>query len=825
MIADANASLTVNGADTIDFAYSGASVNASSDAIIVTGSNISGATVNGSGDALSLTAANSNDSIHIGDNASISVMGNDDSVSFGNAAQITAGGVGDSLSGSYGSGNGAVVNLISTAQYDNVEAGNNSSMQALGAGNNSFSVGANSTAIINESFDGVSAGINSTVQFTGSYEDFSGNQDSISATNNTSIDVVSGSYDSFSGGLSDGVQLDAGGNDTVSLGAGATFAEGAGDGLSNDSITLGAGSIVDEFGSNDSIAVGTGSNVTMGQGYYLAENDSLSAGSSSVINLLGSGLSITASGDTIALGFDTSATIGNNSNSDAITCSNQDQLALNGANNSVDLGGSNFAVINGGNNAISDVQAGDGLVLENTNGAFDTITGNGAEGGQTTATGEFTGISLTNNTQANVTGSNNGIFLGTGVSLNANGGSNSITSGSGDAVHISGTGSNADWVYSNLDYPNGRTFNGQETGIFVGDYSQVGIVGNNNGIFNGSHTIDSVTGWNDASSGNSSDEVDYYGGVFAGDTAEGGEESSDNEGDGPGDSSTDCTSGYWTTEDDGDGDSVDVWVDDPIILNLTGGTVQTAGLFKSPAYFDMQNDGQKIQTGWATAGEGLLVYDPNNTDAVSADSNLIGGFGALEQLAGTQEGLLDANNPLWDQLKVWVDPSGNASFQPGELYSLDQLGITSINLNAVAEQIDSNGNTLVGDSTFTWKNGTSGDIAAVDLVSNPAAIEPLITSAANLSTPAAAYLADDDLFTSKFEDSLSASRLFPIVGARDRIVEQGVNTSPLYDYSHLMSLAEGADRLGGVSPHNLLNPELWGAHQLLPQLAACSSHP
>jgi hypothetical protein len=163
---------------------------------------------------------------------------------------------------------------------------------------------------------------------------------------------------------------------------------------------------------------------------------------------------------------------------------------------------------------------------------------------------------------------------------------------------------------------------------------------------------------------------------------------------------------------------------DPIILNLDGGQVQTQGLENSSAFFDVQNNGQKVHTAWSTAGEGMLVYDPNNTGTVTNDSNLVAGFGALSTLAHQTGGVLDASNALWHDLKIWVDPTGNANFAEGKLESLDQLGITSINLNSIAEDISSNGNTILNDSTFAWNNGATGDIAGIDLAFDPNAVAP-----------------------------------------------------------------------------------------------------
>ncbi|AMP15766.1 hypothetical protein CPter291_3531 [Collimonas pratensis] len=202
---------------------------------------------------------------------------------------------------------------------------------------------------------------------------------------------------------------------------------------------------------------------------------------------------------------------------------------------------------------------------------------------------------------------------------------------------------------------------------------------------------------------------------------------------------------------------------DPIILNLQGQKVQTTSLSGSNAYFDMQNNGQKVQTGWATPGEGMLVYDPNNTGTVTNDANLVAGFGALSTLANQTGGVLNASNPLWNELKVWVDPTGDANFQQGELYSLSQLGISSINLNSTAEQVNNKGNTILNDSTFTWNNGTTGDIAGVNLAFNQNAVaspatatsgsDPALSQSVNLLIQAMATFNSDHGMASTLSQS------------------------------------------------------------------------
>ncbi|MFC4706855.1 hypothetical protein ACFPAA_24950, partial [Paraburkholderia caffeinitolerans] len=177
--------------------------------------------------------------------------------------------------------------------------------------------------------------------------------------------------------------------------------------------------------------------------------------------------------------------------------------------------------------------------------------------------------------------------------------------------------------------------------------------------------------------------------------------------------------GYDVMSDDWGGDC---YSDDPVILNLNGGKVQTTSLANSAASFDMRNDGQKIQTGWGTAGEGYLVYDPNdagNKATISQDNQLVDGMSALKSLAqqvdGSADSTLSASDALWSDLKVWVDTTGTGQFQSGQLYSLDQLGIASLGLGGTEVDRNSNGNEIVVDSAFTWASGKTGDMAGVNL--------------------------------------------------------------------------------------------------------------
>lgn len=149
---------------------------------------------------------------------------------------------------------------------------------------------------------------------------------------------------------------------------------------------------------------------------------------------------------------------------------------------------------------------------------------------------------------------------------------------------------------------------------------------------------------------------------------------------------------------------------DPLVLNLQGGPVDTVESAASPARFDMRNDGAAVQTGWGTAGEGYLVNTADGKTTVTDAADLMPSFAALRALDSNHDDVLDSKDAQWTDLKVWVDGTGTGTFQPGSLRSLDDLGITSINLDPTADQQRQNGNIILADGTFTKRDGSIGQI-------------------------------------------------------------------------------------------------------------------
>jgi hypothetical protein len=147
---------------------------------------------------------------------------------------------------------------------------------------------------------------------------------------------------------------------------------------------------------------------------------------------------------------------------------------------------------------------------------------------------------------------------------------------------------------------------------------------------------------------------------------------------------------------------------DPLILNLAGGKVRTTDAATSGVMFDY-NDGVRRKTAWAAAGEAMLVYDPNGT-AVTTGWSVVKTFGELQAFDRNGDGKLDASDPLWSKLKVWVQTGVDASGNPqGTLKTFADLGIQSINLASTSSGGYDNGNMIPQDGSFTYTDGRTGD--------------------------------------------------------------------------------------------------------------------
>ncbi|MFL9901196.1 calcium-binding protein [Paraburkholderia fungorum] len=153
---------------------------------------------------------------------------------------------------------------------------------------------------------------------------------------------------------------------------------------------------------------------------------------------------------------------------------------------------------------------------------------------------------------------------------------------------------------------------------------------------------------------------------------------------------------------------------DPLILDIDGDGIHTTNPDTSTAYFDFDNSGSRTHSGWISAGDGFLVLDRNHNGTIDSGAELFSnftplangtlaanGFDALREFDANKDGIIDRNDAIWSSLRIWRDTNGDGTSQSGELLSLDQLGILSINLSKDATiRTLENGNMVRGTGSF-----------------------------------------------------------------------------------------------------------------------------
>jgi Ca2+-binding RTX toxin-like protein len=177
----------------------------------------------------------------------------------------------------------------------------------------------------------------------------------------------------------------------------------------------------------------------------------------------------------------------------------------------------------------------------------------------------------------------------------------------------------------------------------------------------------------------------------------------------------------------------------PIVLDLDGDGVSLVSLAQSTVGFDQDGDGRRDRTGWAGPGDGLLVLDRNHNGLIDNGSE-ISFTGDVENAVSDLEGLraYDTNeNGFFDRLdadfarfQVWRDANQDGVSQADELFSLDELQITAINLTRSpnAAQQQPNENYLYGTTQFTRTDGTVGQVGDVMLAYQGAPTITLVSS-------------------------------------------------------------------------------------------------
>ena len=165
--------------------------------------------------------------------------------------------------------------------------------------------------------------------------------------------------------------------------------------------------------------------------------------------------------------------------------------------------------------------------------------------------------------------------------------------------------------------------------------------------------------------------------------------------------------------------------DDPLVLDLDGDGIETSSKSQGGVHFDFNGDGFAEMSGWVGADDGLLVYDRDGNGKIDDISELFGapggsGFGELRLLDDDASGVIDAGDVVFDKLQVWRDLDQDGVSQQGELFSLADLGIASIDAVGAPLNVTAPSGTLLREqATFTRADGTTGNIFEAIFETNP----------------------------------------------------------------------------------------------------------
>lgn len=163
---------------------------------------------------------------------------------------------------------------------------------------------------------------------------------------------------------------------------------------------------------------------------------------------------------------------------------------------------------------------------------------------------------------------------------------------------------------------------------------------------------------------------------------------------------------------------------DPLIIDLGEEGIELTSI-DGGVNFDLDNNGFAERTAWIGTEDGFLALDKNGNKSIDNGGELFGdqfvmlngnvsstGFEALSSYDDNKDKVINALDPVFGELFVWIDSDTNGKTDENELESLYDLGITEIDLCVTSnEKVDTVTGTMEAEySIVTFKEGDKNRI-------------------------------------------------------------------------------------------------------------------
>ena len=170
---------------------------------------------------------------------------------------------------------------------------------------------------------------------------------------------------------------------------------------------------------------------------------------------------------------------------------------------------------------------------------------------------------------------------------------------------------------------------------------------------------------------------------------------------------------------------------DPLVVDLGGDGILTEGL-SAGIHFDHEGDGFRELSGFVNAEDGLLVLDRNGDGQINDGSELFGdntrlldgtlaanGFAALSEMDDDKDGVIDKNDTVFSQLRLFQDLNQNGQTDAGELFSLEEKRIAGLHIAYQdSSYVDKFGNAHRQLGSYMMEDGETRSLTDVVFATN-----------------------------------------------------------------------------------------------------------